>query len=240
MRDKFVGDVGDFGKYGLLRALCGEDLRLGVVWYFVRDRMLDYLNEPNRFQACDQELFEVLKGIVGSCQRTTTSIEASGLFARSTVFFKQEVPPQAEERRAWAKRALEETGHCEVVFFDPDNGLKDGDLPERGLSSKYIYAAELGPFAARGQSLIVYHHLGRIKREEVKAEVKSRAAGLRKHLGIARDVWALVWHPYAPRAYFIIPNGRSNELRSRIQAMLDGPWGQARPEGPHFEPILLP
>ncbi len=38
MQDRYVGDVGDFGKYGLLRSLCrgdehGAALRLGVLWY---------------------------------------------------------------------------------------------------------------------------------------------------------------------------------------------------------------
>jgi len=30
MRDSYVADVGDFGKYALLNALAGNDLRLGV------------------------------------------------------------------------------------------------------------------------------------------------------------------------------------------------------------------
>jgi hypothetical protein len=33
MRDSYVADVGDFGKYALLNALAGDDLRLGVLWY---------------------------------------------------------------------------------------------------------------------------------------------------------------------------------------------------------------
>ena len=37
VQDRYVGDVGDFGKYGLLRALCGGDLTLGVVWYLYPD-----------------------------------------------------------------------------------------------------------------------------------------------------------------------------------------------------------
>jgi len=32
MRDSYVADVGDFGKYALLNALAGNDLRLGVFW----------------------------------------------------------------------------------------------------------------------------------------------------------------------------------------------------------------
>ena len=39
MQDRYTGDVGDFGKYGMLRRLCGlrdedaDPLKLGVVWY---------------------------------------------------------------------------------------------------------------------------------------------------------------------------------------------------------------
>ena len=32
MRDRYVGDIGDFAKYGLLRAI-GKGKRLGVAWY---------------------------------------------------------------------------------------------------------------------------------------------------------------------------------------------------------------
>ena len=32
MQDRYVGDIGDFVKYGLLRAL-GKGKRLGVAWY---------------------------------------------------------------------------------------------------------------------------------------------------------------------------------------------------------------
>lgn len=37
MQNCYVGDIGDFGKYGLLKALGGDDLRLGVVWYLNPD-----------------------------------------------------------------------------------------------------------------------------------------------------------------------------------------------------------
>ena len=41
MQDQYVGDIGDFGKYGLLRHLTGmrdddasgDALSLGVIWY---------------------------------------------------------------------------------------------------------------------------------------------------------------------------------------------------------------
>src|ERR1700684_4163658 len=52
MQDRYVGDVGDFGKFGLLRALCGEShplpLKLGVVWYrFPMNRITRMENTPD-------------------------------------------------------------------------------------------------------------------------------------------------------------------------------------------------
>jgi len=57
MKCRFVGDVGDFGKYGLLRAISGitvndehRSLRLGVMWYLVPDdgKANSVRDEPHR------------------------------------------------------------------------------------------------------------------------------------------------------------------------------------------------
>ena len=33
MQDRYAGDIGDFGKFGLLRALSAAGLSIGVNWY---------------------------------------------------------------------------------------------------------------------------------------------------------------------------------------------------------------
>ncbi len=239
MRDRFVGDVGDFGKYGLLRALCGEDLRLGVVWYYVRDRMTDYIGQPQRFQDCDPRLFEALRQLVGNCQRSLAAVEASEIFPRETVFFGEPVPTHVEKRRAWAGRASIETECCRLIFLDPDNGLKSGSIPNSGVSAKYVYHSELKPFVGRGQSLVVYHSLGMQQPHE--QQVQAVAAKLRKELRIEGALWALLWHPYLSRVYFIVPNLRDRGvLEKRIAGFLGRDWGQSRSkrEKPHFERVL--
>ncbi len=35
MQDRYAGDIGDFGKIGLLRALRVQGLSIGVNWYLV-------------------------------------------------------------------------------------------------------------------------------------------------------------------------------------------------------------
>ena len=68
MQDRYVGDIGDFVKYGLLRAL-GEGKRLGVAWYLHPDydgdgRHTGYLRKPKDWRYLDPELFDTLKKLV--------------------------------------------------------------------------------------------------------------------------------------------------------------------------------
>ena len=98
MQNRYVGDVGDFGKYGLLRALCLPDgdknpaLKLGVVWYLTSDethnndgRHIGYL-EPTpenllAFRACDPDLYDGLRKIVSTGNRNVSAVR---LYRRGT------------------------------------------------------------------------------------------------------------------------------------------------------------
>ncbi len=236
MRDRFVADVGDFGKYGLLRALCakhGSDdaLLLGIVWYFVPDRMIQYLDDRGRFEACDPELYQALQEIVGGCQRKVESVEYRNLFPVRTVFFREPVPTRLDMRRAWAQRAAAEMDGCDIVFLDPDNGIMRGPLRQGSISSQHAYYDDLEPLLSNNCSLVIYHHFRRLTREDRVAEVREYVSNLQQELNLAGPAWALVWNAYSPRAYFIVPNGREVVLGPRIQAILDGPWRQ------HFERI---
>ena len=52
MQNMYVGDIGDYGKYGLLKAIMPSISKLGIVWYLVTDenhlndgKYIDYLSE---------------------------------------------------------------------------------------------------------------------------------------------------------------------------------------------------
>ena len=71
MQDRYAGDVGDFGKFSLLRTLCRDDNnKLGVVWYRFPDeshngdgRHIDYISNP-QYNACDKELVKCLSKVI--------------------------------------------------------------------------------------------------------------------------------------------------------------------------------
>ena len=37
MKNQYVGDIGDFGKYSMLRAFIYAEIKFGVNWYLTED-----------------------------------------------------------------------------------------------------------------------------------------------------------------------------------------------------------
>jgi len=105
MQDKYVGDVGDFGKYGLLKELTNPKevdghpkLVLGVNWYLVpndeRDndgKHITYLtsNKKNEmlFRECDPDLYDKLKYIVQKNMRSVKNVMEREVLPNGTIFY---------------------------------------------------------------------------------------------------------------------------------------------------------
>lgn len=78
MQDRYAGDIGDYGKIGLLKALYSQGLSIDVNWYLVEvmdsEKNADgtfkqedgkYLI-PDKLKFCDPTLAEILTGIAKS------------------------------------------------------------------------------------------------------------------------------------------------------------------------------
>jgi len=236
MQNKYVADVGDFGKCGILRALCRREpsLSLGVVWCLVSDGrrndggFVSYLDGGgDRFSACDPELYEALAGIFHSNRRTVADVREHEILGADATFFEELVPRHDRDRKQWLARALQATASCEVVFLDPDNGLKRPDERHPQLRGpKHVFLDELEPFFARKQSLVIYHHLGRQCRHD--KQITDWAGQLAELLHPPGGPFALHWHRGTARAFFVVPasSRHGRILRQRAQGMVDGPWGR--------------
>ena len=226
MQNRWVGDVGDFGKYGLLTRLCSEDelgpgYGLGVVWYLVSEKGVDYLSAgKGRFDACDHDLFAKLRSIVEA--RSVAAIERSGVLPLSTVFFGDLL--NRVRREDWLTRAIDTVKDCQVVFLDPDTGLKDS-IPDARRSVQHAYLDEVLEFANQraDRTVVVYHHLGREKHE---AQIDGWLDVFRRDF-YPRTPFAVRYQAYSPRSYFVIPS-RSHEklLKDRVTSLISGEWGE--------------
>lgn len=65
MKNQYFGDIGDYGKYGLLRCLAGQGLSITVNWYLTPDdtsndgSIRGYLSKE-KDRRYDPELYDAL------------------------------------------------------------------------------------------------------------------------------------------------------------------------------------
>lgn len=141
-----------------------------------------YVQQPERWRRFDPELYAFLAScIVGPGGRSVRRFESSGLLPGSR-FFSAVLTDSATERDEYFRRALDAVADCDVLFFDPDNGLEVPSVP-RGArdSSRYLYWQEVAAAWARGVSLLIFQHFNRERRsaftERLRARLKDQASG---------------------------------------------------------------
>lgn len=224
MQNRYVGDVGDFGKYGLLRQICKSNLALGVNWYLTLNetnnndgKHTTYLNQ-NKYYGYDDTVFFYLKSLVEQGNRDVNHIQSSSLLPDNTLFYNEFLDFSKEPnflvrksiRLAWHQNALRRLRDCDIVFLDPDNGLqgKSASLTDK-KGAKYVALDELKDYYKRGQSVIFYNHRERKQRDEyldkfrlLKKEPELSNAvwlGLQYNKGTIRDyIFVLQPHHYVP------------------------------------------
>jgi hypothetical protein len=168
MQDRYAGDVGDFVKLGLLRAI-SPGRRLGVAWYRFPDeghngdgRHISYLEHPHEYEALDPRLFHHLRDVV-SRERSIASLfpvlEAATSADESLDVAGVAARARRKWRRRWFSDVLDKLSGCDLVFADPDNGIID-DEDKRKSSSKFgkqIPLEEVRALAS-GRCAVIYHH----------------------------------------------------------------------------------
>jgi hypothetical protein len=172
MKNQYFGDINDYRKYGLLRAIIRAiQLRLLVVWMLTPDdgsndgRFLRYLEDRPRWSGHDPVLFRTLSELVThGGERRVSSLEATDLLPQAA-YFSSPVPDSASGRSAWFSALSERAQGADLVFLDPDNGMEVKSEPygRRG-SSKYVYWREVEALWSSGASLLIYQHVVREKR----------------------------------------------------------------------------
>ena len=181
MQNRYVADVGDFGKYGLLRNIAKTNLIIGINWYLTPDesgnedgKHISYL-QKDEYRKCDEELYHSLSKIILESERNIDSIQKFNILPNPTIFYNEALDfhketnwiHQRKLRNVWHEKALEKLCSSDIVFLDPDNGLQ---IKSTSLTSvkgnKYIGYNELEDYFNLGKSVIFYNHRERKPEEE--------------------------------------------------------------------------
>lgn len=220
MQNRYTADIGDFAKYGLLRAL-SKDLELGVAWYLYPDeghnsdgKHIDYLEQAEKWRHLDPELFDGLSEIVANNCRTTGQIEHSRILGDTTfssrmLDFAGNTGERAQQRRQWFQDVESSLSKCTLIFADPDNGLYEDEKYDSAKKEhwKRISLSEVNALT-QGRTGVIYHHNSRYP--------GGHAVEIQYWLSqLGRDAIALYWRPYSPRTFFIVNPTALIEKRAR-------------------------
>ena len=233
---RYAGDIGDFGKIGLLKALQAQGLSIGVNWYLVEpmdtERKSDgtYKQEdgkyliPEKLQVCDTLLAEKLTKIAKSDHRSIRSLE-QGNFILNARYYSE--PVSVAGREEWHKKALDLLNDLDIVFVDPDNGMLVKSVGKKSVKSvKYTFYEEVRDYVRRGQSVLIYNHRSRKQETQYFHEICYK---LQEATGITEtDILKITFPKCSVRDYLAVP--ASMEQREKIEtaftAMERGVWGE--------------
>ena len=214
MQNRYVGDIGDFVKLGILQALAAEH-RLGVAWWLYPDeshnkdgRHIQYLKQPDRWRHYAPDLFDRLQAIVAADQRDVAALETAGVlpgavFASDPIPTNGPIQTRQQARQNWFQTVREKLTESDLVFLDPDNGLEPAGYRHGAVKAgKSVTLEEIRHLAKPGRCLIVYHHHTR-RAGGHHAEIGYWADRLRGR-GLAARVDALRAKPFSPRVFFLL------------------------------------
>ena len=245
MQNKYVGDVGDFGKFQLFRYLfereespfCGK--ALAQIW-FMHDGKGEhngdgcYTDYFERMGGTDAYLEHSLMQLLMEEKREVTELERLKLL-RNARFFYDPVPRNLEDRYLWLNRALTFSLHTPVVAVAPDNGLAlrcvraekrfelldlENHFRQKVYAHKYIFIDEVDYFykLPHLEMMVLYQHLGRCMPHETQANTLIESLRARY-----RYVLAVKHKPYSPRLFFFLCKSAVIEesLRHRLETFCD-------------------
>lgn len=222
MQDRYSADVGDFGKFHLLRyILLNTSYNLSQVWYMYPDESHNndglYINYFEKVKDMDNELEEKFKEISQN-NRNVKALENSNLL-RNTKYFDSFVnennKDNLEYRKLWLQKAKSFSKNSDFIAVDPDNGIatklikkddtKDisiqsfSDFKIKSKAGKYIFTEEIECLYKNAKCLIIYHHLNRTMAHDKQVELLKE-----KLENKYKKVLAIKHKPYSPRVYFFV------------------------------------
>lgn len=235
MKNQYFGDVGDFGKYGLLSALSSSGMKLGVNWYLTNNdaktdgKFIEYLHKPE-FVESDVELADFLRGCIDLEKRNVSEIRSferfSGFEFHDDILDLKRIKALSEAgrrkrtavRAKWFEDSLEKLSNCNLIFCDPDNGIETKAMSKIDINSvKYVMIDEIKTMIEKGHSLVIYNHRDRSTEESYISRFKE----IKNQLSNDISLRVIRFNRYSARDYLIfMQENHKNQVNEQIDRFL--------------------
>ena len=236
MKEQYFGDIGDYGKYGLLRFLAKKGIKIGVHWYMTKNppgsnkktnndgKFTDYLDSAKNKKAAeemkvfDPDLYEVLhEMVIKNKTRDTAAFEQKNMIPNA-VYYREEVPQNINGARGkWHEKALAFFRDRDLVFMDPDNGLIS---KQRRHKDKFCFPNEAADFYNAGKNVVYYCSKGR-RSNEAWEEYKNV---MKKEYLPDAEIIAITYHKGTQRSYVFVLHPASKEKFDEALKVFSENW----------------
>lgn len=222
MKDQYTGDIGDYGKYGLLRFLSDNGAGIFVNWYLTENdgsadgKHVTYLENGGKFRKYDPDLFDILGKIVSSGSRSIAALEKEDCI-KGASYYHEILTPDCD-RKKWHRAGLLTAAGKNIVFLDPDNGLTDKKKSSKD-SVKFCFTDEVSDYYNAGADVIYY-----CQRDRSPADLwHKRLKAMKTVLPDAR-IMAVTCHRGTQRVYVFVLHKENEEKYSRLIGEFTNKW----------------
>lgn len=235
MQNRYTGDIGDYGKLGLLRYLRATGLRVGVNWYLTPDeshnedgRFTQYAHDAS-YRDCDPQLWVALAQILDANQRQVASLETPVIldavfFHKRLDFSETSFRERVKKRADWHRQALAALNGCDLIFVDPDNGLMVPSAQRSKKGNKYVLPEELFDYCRQGASVIYYQHKARrpdsFYTDQHDKLLRDKQIEVAEGLGLKFTRTSLRYY------WFLLRPEHAETVHRCVASLLGGPWGR--------------
>jgi hypothetical protein len=193
MKDQYFGDINDYRKYGLLRTLSDNGkFRVGVCWMLTEPdsrsdgQFIKYLSDSMHYRFFDPSLYDALLPCLADPFKRNVAVAETSNIIPNGLYYPATLTDNAKERARYFSEFSLLSRDCDLVFFDPDNGLEVGSVGKgRKGSSKYVYWDDFQQSYESGKSLLVYQHFCRVKRDLFIRDLTDQ---VREKLGVSEVI----------------------------------------------------
>lgn len=217
MQNRYTGDIGDFGKFLLLKQLFSTQ-QIATVWYLYPDETHNNdgshrVEEGNtnlyrRCHALDPQMADLFHQIHQRDSRSIVLFEELCLLENGHYFTQCVLGDGESYRTHWLECALEfiRSKSCSVVCLDPDNGIEPTSMNKLSIfkQGKYATYTEIELFFTLEcvDHLVIYQHFHRQQSHEM--QMKEAKVKFEKLYKGRAEVTIIRHNPVQARFYIIV------------------------------------
>lgn len=226
MQNRYTGDIGDFGKFLLLKHLFPTK-SITTIWYLYPDETHNSdgshtVKEGNvkvyrRCHTLDPQMSELFNTIHRSSMRHIDLFETLDVLENGHYFTESILGEGKDYRRTWCDRAMNfiRHNHCDVVCLDPDNGIEPSSMTKLSTfkQGKYATLEEIEMFFDLDcvNHLVIYQHFHRQQSHEMQMK-DTKAKFERLYEG--RAVVTIIRHNPVQARFYILLSKRALDTAS--------------------------